>query len=219
MNLIHEAFTRLYPERQFNYIAQIKYSRKFKPYNARVHWRSNNLKFSLSHEWKQTDPEITIGLLQSLLAKINRHRASTFNIDLYNSFLKKLPDHTPGQESDPPLEQSFHRVNSKYFELPLDQPTLAWGAASTTKLAHYDLHTNTIIVSTIFQNAPQHLLDYIMYHEMLHKKHKFTAGKRNQFHTQAFREDERKFENYGATEKELNGFVHARKRKGWFSLF
>jgi hypothetical protein len=105
------------------------------------------------------------------------------------------------------------QTSPHYLHNTLEQPTLKWGQASTTTLAHYDLHTDTIVVSTIFKEAPLHLIDYVMYHEMLHKKHQYKqTGNRSHFHTAAFRKDEKQFNNAIQIEKELNRFVASQRR-------
>ena len=68
--LIKEAFQELYPNKELNYSLSLKYSRKFKPYNANVKRYGNNLIFNLSRDWKKISREIQIGLIQELLAKI-----------------------------------------------------------------------------------------------------------------------------------------------------
>jgi len=215
MDLIAQAFTQLYPDNEFNYIATVKYSGKFKPYNARVQLRNNHLQFRLSTEWKEVDEQIVIGLIQHLLLRMFGGNKKTFHIDLYHSFLKKLPTFTEAHASDPLLAESFKRVNEAYFSGFMGLPSLTWGQASTRTLAHYNLHTDTITVSTIFQNAPQHLLDYVMHHEMLHKKHQFTSsGKHTRFHTTTFREDEKKFGDAERLERELQSFLRGH-RAGW----
>ncbi len=218
MALVAHAFTLLYPEKEFTYTAHIKYSGKFKPYNARVQLRENHLQFRLSKEWKDVDDEIVIGLIQHLLLRLLGGKQTTFNINLYHGFLKKLPSVAEADIGDPLLAESFKRVNDSHFSGFMEPASLRWGTESTRTLAHYNLHTDTITVSTIFQNASQHLLDYVMHHEMLHKKHQFTSnGKQSRFHTTAFREDEKKFGNVEAIEKELNAFVRRHKRGwGWF---
>src|SRR3989338_3019032 len=141
MSLIDTAFAQLYPEKQFDYTSEIKYSLKFKPYNARVSWRGRHLVFRLSASWKDVDESITLGLIQVLLLKVLKRQASTANMDLYHSFLRRLPDYSLKGESDAQLSASFSRVNPVYFSGLLEQPTLQWGSASTTTLAHYSLHT------------------------------------------------------------------------------
>jgi hypothetical protein len=56
----------------------------------------------------------------------------------------------------------------------------------------------------------QKYLDYVMYHELLHKKHSFNVKNgRHQAHTTAFRNDERRF---GLDmEQELNKWLRKKK--------
>jgi hypothetical protein len=57
----------------------------------------------------------------------------------------------------------------------------------------------------------EHLLDYIMHHEMLHKKHKFNHSvSRTHSHTPAFRADEAKF-NDKMAEAKLKAYLRQRK--------
>ena len=166
------------------------------------------LTFRLSREWQTVDNDIVQGLYQTLMLKMFGGKKETFHTNLYHSFLKKVPMYTERGESDGYLVGSFGRVNERLFFGMLEQPTIVWGKASRRTLANYSLHTDTITVSTIFKNAPQHLLDYVMYHEMLHKKHQFVArGNRNHFHTPEFRTDERKFGDTETLEKELTTFL------------
>ncbi|HLD34005.1 MAG TPA: hypothetical protein VJB66_04725 [Candidatus Nanoarchaeia archaeon] len=214
MELVKQAFEELYPNKPFQYNAAVRYSGKFNPYNARIQLRNNQITFRLSREWNDVDPDIVKGLFQFLFVKLFRGKQSTFSINLYHSFLKKVPVYTERKESDDYLTVSFGRVNERLFFGTMDQPTIVWGQESTRTLAHYNLHTDTIVVSTIFKHAPVQLLDYVMYHEMLHKKHQFVArGTRNHFHTAEFRADERKFGNVAVLEKELTAFLRTRAWK------
>jgi hypothetical protein len=219
--LVEEAFRELYPNRQYNYDVDVKYSGKFKPFNARVQLsRFTQLQFRLSKEWKTTDNEIVKGLVQVLFFRLfgGKKLKPTFNMNLYHSFLKKLPDVTEKVVQDLALADSFARVNQRFFHGFMESPSIKWGQQSTTTLAHYDLHTDTIVMSTVFKQAPQHLMDYVMYHEMLHKKHQFTTnGKTARFHTTAFRNDEKKFGDVKLLEKELNVFLRTQKRYKRFS--
>ncbi|MBW2965757.1 hypothetical protein KY342_01485 [Candidatus Woesearchaeota archaeon] len=206
MNLIQEAFQKLYPDKTFNYSVSIKYSGKFKPYNANVQINkyTNNLIFNLSKSWRGINREIQIGLIQNLLIKIFKQKASTINIDLYNSFIRNLHISIPKTKSDPILLDSFNRVNETYFSNFIEQPNLKWSSASTTKLGSYEYQTDTITVSSIFKETEPELLDYIIYHELLHKKHKFkTSGTRSYHHTNNFKKEEKKFKNSDLIEQKL----------------
>ena len=88
--LIMEAFQQLYPDKELKYNFSLKYSRKFRPYNANVKLRGNSIEFSLSREWKKISKEIQMGLVQELLAKILKDRKKTTNMELYNIFMKNV---------------------------------------------------------------------------------------------------------------------------------
>jgi len=64
-----------------------------------------------------------------------------------------------------------------------------------------------------------------MYHEMLHKKHKFTSSKsgRRLHHSKAFREEESRFDDFKEIDIELKRYLRnynnkIKKRKSIFQL-
>ena len=214
-SLIQEAFQELYPEKELKYSISLKYSRKFKPYNANVKLRNNNLMFNLSRDWKKISKEIQIGLIQELMTKILHDRKKTINIELYNLFIKNVHLAVPKTKTDKILEESFNRINEIYFNGMLDKPNLQWGSESLSKLGSYEYGSDTITISTIFKDANQQLLDYVMYHEMLHKKFKFqNRNERNIHHSNEFKKMEAKFENRELLEREISRL--ARKRRFGF---
>ena len=202
--LINEAFTELFPNKNIeDYNFNIKYHNNFNPYNANVKYKNNNYQFNLSKKWRKISKEIQIGLIQELLLKIFKEKKKTTNIDLYNLFLKNVHISIPKDKSDPVLEESFNRLNEKYFFGQIEQPNLVWGTNSLRKLGHYEYGSDTISMSTIFKKMDMELLDYVMHHEMLHKKHKFNnKNGRNFHHTKEFKDNERAFSNKDM-EKEL----------------
>ena len=219
MNLAEKAFNMLYPEK--NYDILLKYSGRFKPYNANVQLCGNRIVFNLSKKWKKiSDEDIRIGLIQNLLLKLFKDSRKTMNTDLYHIFIRKLHLAIPKTKTDPILEEAFNRINEKYFFGVIEQPNLKWGSRNFATLGSYEYHTDMITISSIFRSAPLVLLDYIMYHEMLHKKHKFAVrGRRNYHHTSKFKNDERKFEGHGQIEKELKKFCRGYRRKINFRFF
>jgi len=218
LNIVEEAFQQLYLQKDLGYDTSIKYSSKFKPYNSNVRLYNNRLEFNLSRKWKPVSREIQIGLIQSLLLKILRNRLkplkkTTQDIELYNIFIKKIHIAVPKTKSDPLLEESFNRVNERYFYGLIEKPNLAWHN-SISKLGSYEYGSDTISISGIFKNANKELLDYIMYHEMLHKKHKFkNKNGRNYHHTTDFRKKEKEFENQKYTEEEIKKLIRRIRRK------
>lgn len=222
MDLIQESFQRLYPNKVLNYTTSVKYSGKFKPYNANVQYNKiiKQLNFKLSKNWRETNKEILIGLIQSLLVKVFKDKKRTLNIDLYNNFIKNLHISIPKKDADPLLLESFNRVNHSYFFDLIEQPNLVWGKNSVAKLGSYEYQTDKITISSLFKRASIEMLDYIMYHELLHKKHKFQArGTRYYHHTKTFKNEEKAYKNATQIEKELKKFCkRARIRQIFFPL-
>jgi hypothetical protein len=210
MNIADQAFSELYPDKKNSKEMKIKYSKAFKAYNANVKYRHDYMEFKLSYEWKAISDDIKIGLIQHLLLKVYREKKKTINMDLYDNFLRNIGDFAKVTEVDPVLDESFNRVNEKYFQGLLDKPNLTWGEHSFAKLGSYAYGANIITISKVLEED-QELLDYVMYHEMLHKKHKYhTKDGRSYHHTAKFREKEREFENHDV-EKKLQSFLRKKK--------
>lgn len=98
------------------------------------------------------------------------------------------------------LEKLFHCLNQKYFNNLLPQPTLSWSRRHTRRtLGHHDRIHNAIIISRSLdsRSVPPFFIEYILYHEMLHVKHKskIVSG-RCYHHTREFFADEKRFEKY-----------------------
>ena len=98
------------------------------------------------------------------------------------------------------LDRSFDRVNSTYFANSIDRPLLHWNSIVTSrKFGHYEFARDTVMLSISLDDdsVMEHLVDYVMYHELLHKKHGVTLKNgRRMAHTSAFRRDERHFADY-----------------------
>jgi len=181
MTLVNLSFQALF-NRECPFEVELKYSGKFKGYNANCKLSKNKLTFHLSKQWKEIGDEIKIGLIQELLVKMFKKRYrwkknNTVNMELYEIFLKKVHLTIPKDKTDPLLEGSFHRLNEQYFWGTLDIPNLTWGSWSRRQLGSYDFGTDTVKISQILhpENASTFLLDYVMYHELLHKKLQFKS--------------------------------------------
>lgn len=207
MDIVEESFRRLYPEKEFSYSASLKYSGKFRNYNANLKLRGDSLSFGLSKEWRGVDREIKIGLIQELLAGVFKDRKSTLNIDLYNTFIKNLHISIEKTKTDPLLEDSFDRINSRHFDSILERPNLSFGKCRRSTLAHYNYQTDTITFSLILLKDPE-CLDYVMYHELLHKKLKYIhENGRSYHHTPYFRRLEKQFPRQQEIENKLKRLV------------
>ncbi len=219
MNLIKESFSRLFPKKEFLLKTKLKYSKAFSGYNANIKLYREQIEVRLSKQWYPINKEIQIGLIQSLLLKLFKEKKHTANMDFYNNFIKNIHIAIPKTESSPQLKRSFERINNYYFYNLIEIPNLKF-TDSINKLGSYNYGTDTITLSKYLQNAPQELLDYVMYHEMLHKKYKFKhKNNRNYHHTKVFRQKEKEFKNSNQIEIELKKLVTKNKIKKIFKFW
>lgn len=105
------------------------------------------------------------------------------------------------------LDKLFARLNRRYFNNELPKPVLSWSARRTKRiLGHHDYVHDTIVISRSLDsaNAPERMVEFVLYHEMLHMKHRpRTVNGRRVYHTAAFRADEHRFERYDQAMEEL----------------
>jgi len=212
MKLLKDSFFDLFPEKKDQtYTFEIKYSGKFRGYNANIRRRANHISVNMSREWEDVSLEIKKGLIEELLIRLFKKKAQTINMDLYHNFLKTLSTVAPKTQTHPILEQSFSRVNKQLFFNSMEQPNLKL-SNGLRRVGTYEYSTDTITLSNILLEN-EALLDYVMYHELLHKKHQYTAKNgRSRHHSTEFRNDEKKFPNSEKLEKDL---VNLARKKRW----
>ncbi len=210
--MIREAFEELFPGREFSYSAKVRYSSRFSAYNATISLSNNVLEARLSRKWEGVSREIQIGLLQVLLNKLFKAGRKTSRMGLYEIFLKKVHVAVPKNRIDALLKHEFDNLNDKFFHSLLETPNLVWGRNSKTKLGSYEYGSDTITISSVLRNAPREFLRVVLYHEMLHKKLKFSSTSRgSRYHTPEFRRLERMFPEFERVNKELRRWL-SRKR-------
>lgn len=218
--LAREALNELFPGMIENRKIVVRYSSKFKSMNANVRYSSIIIEFSLSRKWIEFSDDLRKGLFQHLFIKMFNLRdyEKTFSLDLYHKFLNNLEKYAKVDSVDKELEESYERINSAYFNGNIEKPNLKWGRRSFRKLGHFEYYTNTVLISLVFKGHPE-LTDYIMYHELLHKKHggKATKTGRMIHHSSEFKKDEAKFLDKDA-EKKLKFFLRKKKIFGLFSF-
>ncbi|MGD9590195.1 MAG: SprT-like domain-containing protein [Pyrinomonadaceae bacterium] len=114
------------------------------------------------------------------------------------------------------LAEIFDRLNRTYFAGRLPQPVLTWSARKTYRiLGHHDSTHQTIVVSRSLDDrtTPPFVVDYVVFHEMLHIHHPTVHHNGRRYnHTPAFRRDERKFERFEDAEKWIERNVRKMKR-------
>jgi hypothetical protein len=113
-----------------------------------------------------------------------------------------VTDSTRGAFFD--LGDSFDRVNARYFGGEMKRPRLTWSRSFTRrKFGHYDHVKDWVMVSSTLDQpqVPEFVVDFLMYHELLHKKHGIHwVNGRGLAHTRAFYADERRFERFDEAE-------------------
>ncbi len=198
----------------------VEFSGRFRDYGANVLDTPSLLRFRLSKEFLEVGEEIQMGVIQHLLCKLYKSKRKTLEMDLYDSFLKKIGEYETmagGVVEDGELQDSFDRLNKQFFDDYMTTPHIKWTRSNKSLLGHYSFGNDTITISKTMQGAGE-LLDFVMYHEMLHKKHKYEQrGTRTHSHTPAFRRDEKKFRLSDGSdpEKALSRYLRgvARRRR------
>ena len=93
----------------------------------------------------------------------------------------------------------------------MPRPRIAWNRTLTGRtFGHYRPHLDAVMVSISLdhERVPAQVVDFVMYHELLHKKHQSqVAGGRRIFHTPAFRSEERLFVGYEDAVRCLNSLA------------
>ncbi len=95
------------------------------------------------------------------------------------------------------LDAIFEDLNTRFFHGLMARPRMSWSQTKTRRiLGHYDPAHNAIIISRIFDHpgVPLYVLEYIVYHEMLHLKHPVRLrGSRRCVHSAEFQAEEKLF--------------------------
>ena len=98
------------------------------------------------------------------------------------------------------LEAIFDELNARFFHGLLARPQMTWSSEhARNRLGHYDPAHNAIVVSRVFDQTrvPRYVVEYIVYHEMLHLKHPVKLrGSRRCVHSAEFQSEEKHFERF-----------------------
>jgi hypothetical protein len=127
---------------------------------------------------------------------------------------RKVVTTTKGDVYD--LDEIFASMNQRYFGGYIRKPTLTWSAKKTYRiLGHHDSTHDTISISRSLdsRDVPRYIVEYVLFHEMLHVAHpaKQINGRRY-YHTPEFKRDERLFARYEEAEAWIERNVRKLKR-------
>ncbi|MGL4394824.1 MAG: SprT-like domain-containing protein [Brevinema sp.] len=116
------------------------------------------------------------------------------------------------------LQQSLQRVNQEYFQFEeLPQIVLSRGRQKEHRRAivfgTYHLKDNKIKIHPVLLEQKEFVLDFVVYHELLHYQDRNELKKRKKgdpVHTKAFRERERQFAQHDEAQKILKDILYNR---------
>jgi hypothetical protein len=105
------------------------------------------------------------------------------------------------------LEEIFDELNRRCFHGLMGRPQLTWSREhARNRLGHYDPAHNAIVISRVFDDprVPRYVVEYIVYHEMLHLKHPVKLrGSRRCVHSREFLTEEELFPEVAHAKKFL----------------
>ncbi len=105
------------------------------------------------------------------------------------------------------LSRLFTGLNRRYFSGRLRRPRLGWSArAWRTQLGCFDPGLRQIILNARLDQVrvPSFVVEYVLFHEMLHVKHPLRAASCGlQSHSAEFRREEKRFADYARARRFL----------------
>lgn len=109
------------------------------------------------------------------------------------------------------LANLFQILNERFFNSQLSLPTLSWSRQATKRrMGHYDTTHHTIVISKSLDQpqVPEYVVQFILYHEMLHIKHPSRlSAERCSHHPPEFQKEEKLFPHYAEATKWLKLFA------------
>jgi len=108
------------------------------------------------------------------------------------------------------LDALFDTLNRRYFENALIKPTIGWSKKVWRGLLGcFDPALQQIVINKQLdrETVPPYVVEYVMYHEMLHVKHPMRFERcRRKSHSPEFRREEKKYADYARAMKFLDRF-------------
>ena len=195
-----------------------------------IRLRQKRVYVRLSDICKDAPPEALRALAFILVARMLGKRVPTIHDRVYRDYSltpsvmrltdlarrgrgRKMISTARGKFYD--LDRMFAKLNRDYFDGAIPKPTITWSPRRTRSiLGHHDQVFDSITISkTLDSNdVPDYVVEFILYHEMLHIKHpaRLIKGRRHR-HTSAFRLDERKFLDYEKAQKWIERLAWLRR--------
>ena len=177
--------------------------------------RNGVVKALVSDLLAEASPLVLEALAEILLARIFRRRPSREARECYLAYtfrpaIRSRIDATrrergskrllPARGRHHDLEEIFHSLNQRLFHGQIPTSRLGWSHQNARRiLGHYDSGHETIMISRKLDSpaVPRYLVEYVVYHEMLHIRFPVERrGQRRVVHSREFREAEKEFPKY-----------------------
>jgi SprT-like family protein len=108
------------------------------------------------------------------------------------------------------LEPLFEQLNHRYFSGNLPKSKIGWSTHQwRSQLGIFDPALDQIIINSALDrpHVPEYAVAYVLFHEMLHRKHPIKLARcRLEAHSREFRLEEKQFGDYGRAMKFLKRF-------------
>lgn len=197
--------------------------------NHTIRLRKQRVYVRVSDILRDAPPQVHRALAYILVAKLFNKRVTAEHESLYRQYAyqpqvlrasdlarqkrgRKLLSGSVGRVYN--LDRMFARLNRRYFGGELRKPALSWSLRRTKRiLGHHDMVHDVIVISRSLDQAdvPDFIVEYVLYHEMLHAKHRpRVINGRRVFHTAGFRADEKRFTRFDEAIAWLDDFASKR---------
>ena len=202
------------------------YYREYANPNSRIRLEEGHLVVDISDLLRNAPASIQEALAFILIEKLFRRRPSPSVLALYRRYLNRADvrqqiyriKQERGRKTvlDPKgrvydLCEVFEELNLKYFYGLMARPRLGWSVRkSRTILGHYDPSHHVIVLTNVLDSpdAPELIVQYVMFHEMLHLKYPTQhKGQHRRVHTPDFKAAEKKFERFREAQQALRLFL------------
>lgn len=199
--------------------------------NSRIRRRNGALFVRISDMLADAPEDFHRALAEILIRKLFRKRIPSDISAIYRDYVnlpevsqrsldnrkakgRKIVTTHRGENYD--LDEIFDFLNQVYFRGTIPKPVLTWSSRKTYRiLGHHDSTHDTIVISKSLDDlmVPKYVVEYVVYHEMLHVKHptKHINGRRYN-HTAAFRRDEGAFAFFHEAEDWIENNTRKLKR-------
>lgn len=130
----------------------------------------------------------------------------------YQAIMREIWQHTPQSALSTAgdlynLQTLFQKLNAEYFSGKMVPPRLRWsGRTATRRLGYYHPDSDTITISKFLdqKGIPSCVMEYVLYHEMLHKH--VGLKKVNSYriaHSSQFKNKEKRYKHHQEAERFL----------------